>query len=189
MKYTYDWFIQQFSEAEKQANRLVSSNSKEIFLRRPAHHRWSAAECLDHLVEFGNIYFDTVNRGLERAAIDSVSEQAAFKPRLFWRWVIYIFEPPYRMKLKTISSFEPQKKTGKSVHQVYKSFAELQERFIDQLQRSKKKGIDLRGTKVGNPALSFVKMTLGECYAVAEAHQRRHLWQAGQTIKTLKNQL
>ncbi|MBN2732429.1 MAG: DinB family protein, partial [Balneolaceae bacterium] len=73
MKYTYDWFIQQFWETEKQANRLASNNSEEIFLRRPAPQRWSAAECLDHLVEFGNIYFDTINRGLERTAIDSVS--------------------------------------------------------------------------------------------------------------------
>lgn len=186
--YSYTWVIDQFSKAEKHANSLVSNNSEETFLRRPAPDRWSAAECLDHLVEFGNIYFDTINRGLERAAIDSVSGQAVFKPRLIWRWVIRFFEPPYKMKLKTISSFKPQKTAGKSAQQVYESFAKLQHRFIDQIERSRKKGIDLDATKVGNPALPFLKMTLSECYAVAEAHQRRHLWQAEQTIKALKNQ-
>ena len=155
-------------------------------MKRPAPEKWSAVECLSHLVAFGNIYADVCSRGIINAKTGTVRGQKFFKPRFFWRWVIRFFEPPYKIKLKTIKSFKPPAADQPRVDQVLNSFSQLQERFIDQVRNSREKGIDLSAVKVLHPVLSFLKMTLSECLAVAGAHQRRHLWQAEQTILILK---
>ncbi|MDZ7683083.1 MAG: hypothetical protein U5J63_15600 [Fodinibius sp.] len=45
--------------------------------------------------------------------------------------------------------------------------------------------MDLQATKVRHPLMSFVKMTLSEIFGLAEVHQRRHQWQARQTLEVL----
>lgn len=185
-KYTYSWFTNSFNQAIDRAEQLVLEVDEELFLQRPAPDKWSAAECLNHLTEFGNIYYNTINDGLEQAATNSAAPDQAFRARLLWQWIIRFFEPPYKIKLKTIPSFEPRQQQEYSTENVLKSFSSLQNRFVEQLKQSEQKGIDLDAQKVGNPVLSFIKMRLTECYAIAEAHQRRHLWQAEQTIRLLE---
>lgn len=185
-KYTYDWLILRFHHAEERAKQLTVGTDEKRFLQPPAPGKWSAAACLNHLVEFGNVYYDTIDQGLEQAPVDAVSADTVFKPRYLWQWIIRFFEPPYRMKLRTIASFEPKAQQEYAQEEILESFLSLQKRFVDQLQRAREKGIDLGAQKVGNPVLPFIKMRLSECYAIAEAHQRRHLWQAEQTIKSLE---
>lgn len=182
--YTHAWYINQFNKAQKRALE-VSSDGKVLF-EKPDADTWSPAQCVAHLNAFGNLYYDNINSGMERAAPDQASPSDIFKPRLFWRGVIRIFEPPYSIKFKTLSIFEPDLNNNlNQEEQPFKTFVNLQDRFIDQLQRCRQKGFNLNNTKVSNPALTFVKMTLAECYAIIDAHQRRHLWQAEQVLERL----
>ena len=184
--FTYAWFINQFEESRNKARELIFNTDDSLLLKQPAPEKWSAAECLSHLVEFGNIYADVLSQGIIRAKIGQVTGPTIFRPRFFWRWIIRFFKPPYKIKLKTIQSFKPQNGDRQSVEKVMDLFCQLQERFIDQVSHSREKGIDLSATKVSHPVLSFLKMTLSECLAVAAAHQHRHLWQAEQTILILE---
>lgn len=186
--YTYRWYIKQFEKAKKQAKALQNSASEQRLGTKPDTNTWSATECIAHLNTFGNIYFDNIRNGLDQAPPDAAGSSDSFKPRLFWRGVIRIFEPPYSVTFKTLSIFEPDISESADIDNAFRHFFDLQDRFIDQLQLSKQKGFNLNHTKVSNPALTFVKMTLAECYAVAEAHQRRHLWQAERIITKLTSE-
>lgn len=181
--YTYVWFERCFEQARSDARRLHDTWPESRLNRPPAPGRWSAAECIDHLNSFGTIYFDTIERAVGQARPDAAASPGPFRPRLFWRGVVRIFEPPYRMKMKTIPSFSPDDQPTLKVPDVFGQFDKLQQRFIHQLERCRQKGIDLGREKVSNPALSFLKMQLAECYAVTDAHQRRHLWQARRTLR------
>lgn len=186
--YTYGWFINQFVQARDQVDDWKKNINPSLLNSRPAPERWSAAECLDHLVEFGTTYLSTISGGLESASVGLSSDQTPFPPRFYWRWVIRFFEPPYKIKLKTIASFQPKGNALGSEAEVINSFNDLQSRYVEQLIYARQHKIDLSAVKVPHPVLSFLKMSISECLAVTEAHQRRHLWQARQTIQKLKNE-
>lgn len=185
--YSFGWFSRCFKQAARDAALLAESYDHRELTARPAPGRWCAAECIAHLNEFGNLYYNRMQRAVETASPDEISESARFRPRIFWRGVVRIFEPPYKLKMKTIRSFRPG---GQQIdaEAIIANFETLQDRFVEQLKRCRQKGVDLNRVKAGNPALPFVKMRLSECYAVLDAHQRRHLWQARQTLSHLHDE-
>ncbi len=110
----------------------------------------------------------------------------AFPPRLLWRGVSKLFAPPYKMKMKTVDQFEPPKSADLKKELVLDQFISLQDSFINELENARAESIDLSNNKVSNPLITFVKMTLSECFAVAEVHQRRHQWQAEQVFEKIQ---
>jgi hypothetical protein len=60
-------------------------------------------------------------------------------------------------------------------------FLTLQDRYMETLQLAS--GIDLARTKVPSPAMSLLKLSVGQWLASMEGHQRRHLWQAREALK------
>jgi hypothetical protein len=90
------------------------------------------------------------------------------------------------MKLASIESFNPVKIKHENTQEIFERYLELQDQFIGQLERCQQKGINLQLSKVSFPLLSFVNITFSECYVVAEVHQRRHLWQAKQTLMKIR---
>lgn len=186
--YSYRWHILQFEQAKTRARQLQSSADSTLLGTKPSSGKWSTTECVAHLLEFGNTYFENISRGIETAPVDETAAAESFRPGLLWRGVIKLFEPPYKLKLKTINSLKPAASASQDAADVFNAFFTLQDRFIDQLKRCRQKGIHLKKVKVSHPVLPFIKMSLSESYAVTEAHQRRHLWQAEQVLAKLRQE-
>ena len=186
--YTYSSFIQQFEQAKGQATELILSLDDYTFLSRPAPDTWCVAECFSHLYNFGTIYLGTIQQGFEAHTPSGAEPEMAFPPRFYWKWIARWFEPPYRIKVKTFPSFEPEPVAGYTRHQLLKEFTDLQNQFITQLEKARDERYDLGEIRVKNPVFTFVKMKLSECYTVATVHQRRHFWQAKQILKTLRSE-
>lgn len=68
---------------------------------------------------------------------------------------------------------------------ILQNFLKLQKEYLMILRRAKKEQIDLAALKVANPVVSYIKMTVAECIAVTEAHQRRHMLQAEKVLQRL----
>jgi hypothetical protein len=60
---------------------------------------------------------------------------------------------------------------------IIRDYNELQDRYIDLIKKSK--GLDIMKIKLPSPATSLLRFSIYEMFAVNAAHQRRHLWQAG----------
>jgi hypothetical protein len=187
LRYTYQWFINQFTEAKDRSISFCQPLSEDIFVKRPAPETWSIAECYSHLNEFGKRYLDNIRKGMNSAeeGKPGKSLETPFTPRLIWKGVIWLFAPPYRMKMKTVKPFTPKSVTLKKTL-VLDEFIALQNAFIEELEQARIKSVDLDSVKVSNPLLTFIKMRLAECFAVVEVHQRRHLWQAEQILDKLQ---
>ncbi|MDX1636782.1 MAG: DinB family protein [Balneolaceae bacterium] len=185
--YSYRWYIDRFAAARDRAVDFGQPIDQELFLLRPSEHQWSIAECFSHLVTFGDRYLQTMQQGTEavKSRAQPVDEDLPFPPRLLWKGVINLFAPPYRLKMKTVEPFSPNHKVSLKKASVLDRFVELQEQFIAMLEDTRTEGIHMDQVKVSNPILSFIKMTLSECFAVIEVHQRRHLWQAEQVYDKL----
>lgn len=186
--YTYSWYINQFRTARQQAEEFILSVDGQVFLQRPNKNSWCIAECYSHLINFGKIYYETIKNGLKNDTKTANPDQP-FKPRWLWRKVVSFFEPPYKIKVKTFEPFEPEDTTDLNKDYILDEFVGLQNLFISQLENAEQQDIDLNRVKVGNPMLTLLKMTISECYAVTDAHQRRHQWQAQQIMSMLNKKI
>ena len=184
---TYTSLIHQFKTAKQQAEDFILSVEDErSFLRRPDRDTWCMAECFSHLIKHGNIYLETIRKGLSSSPAKQ-TKATTFEAGFFWGWIINGLEPPYNFRIKTLRPFEPASVSGLSRETVLHDFKVLQDNLIEQLGQARDKGYDLDRIRVGNPIFSFLKMSISDCFLVVGAHQRRHLWQAQKIRKRLED--
>lgn len=186
-RYSYDWFIWQFKNTKDNAEQFVTSVDETLFLQPPAEGRWSIAECYSHLINYGDLYFDNITEAITKSSGTTETGPTSFPPRWFAQKVISFFEPPYRIKLKTIKPMKPVDTSEYNRTELLNDYLHLQDELIVQLKKARAKQMDLRREKVRHPIFSLLTMTLSECFLLLEAHQRRHQWQAEQTLQALTN--
>ncbi|NGP88389.1 DinB family protein [Fodinibius halophilus] len=184
-KYSYPWYISQFQQAKKDAESLILSVNETQFLQPPSEGKWCIAECFSHLINYGNLYYDNLATGIKNPATTE-QIQRPFAPRWLVRKLVHWFEPPYKIKLKTVSAMKPGPVSGFDRMQLVDEYLSLQDRFIALLEEGRHNHADLEQTKMNHPLISILKMSLTETFALAEAHQRRHQWQAQQTLQIIE---
>ena len=187
-KHTYQWFIKQFENTKNTAEEFILSVDENLFLKAPTKDRWSIAECYSHLINYGDLYFENIASAISKN-VDTISVvNRPFPPRWLAKKVISFFEPPYKMKLKTIKAMKPVDTSGYKRMELLDEYLNLQNRLIAQLENAHQKHVHLGRSKVSHPIFPIIKMTLSECFLLLEAHQRRHQWQAEQTLRFLEKQ-
>lgn len=188
-KYSYSWYVQQFEAAIDSAEDFILSVDDIQFVQPPAEDRWSVAECYSHLIRYGNLYLKNMEPGVINGQTTVNDLSQTFEPRWLARKIASFFEPPYKMKIKTVKQMKPERVDDFNRIELLDEYVNLQNRFIVLLEKGQQKQLDLNATKVKHPIFSFFRMTLSECFAIAEVHQRRHQWQAEQTLKALDLQV
>jgi len=186
-KYSYDWYIAKFEEAKDTAEEFILSVDEARFSQRPAEGSWCIGEIYSHLINYGNLYFDNMAAGITNSQKTTRQSGKVFPPRWIVQKLVNFFEPPYKMKLKTIKAMKPDSVDGYNRMELLDEYVNLQDRLIAQLEKGQHRHVALDATKVRHPLMSFVRMTLSECFALVEVHQRRHQWQAEQTLEVLNN--
>ena len=88
-------------------------------------------------------------------------------------------ELPPKRRFKTPKLYLPPHRTY-DMDTGVAEFLSLQDAYIETLQLAS--GVDLARVKVPSPAMSLLKLSLGQWLASMEGHQRRHLWQAREAI-------
>lgn len=187
-KYSYPWYINQFEKTKDKAEKFLLSVDENKFVQPPAEGKWSIAECYSHLIEYGNLYYNDMAQCIADSQDTSANTEQTFQPRWIFQKIISFFEPPYKIKLKTVNAMKPEPVSNYNRMELLDEFVNLQDRFIAQLEKGQHSHINLNTEKIDHPILPVVKMTLSECFALAEVHQRRHQWQAEQTLEALNVQ-
>ncbi|MEX0723247.1 MAG: DinB family protein [Gracilimonas sp.] len=172
--YTYDYFLEAFKQAKQTAAELTENVSEDIFLRKPDENKWCMGEILFHLLQTGRTYFSQVRKGLNKPEDKLSRGNGPFTPNFAFRWFIGQVSPENRRKLPTVSAFKPVQSTEIDKQEALKRFIDLQDEFIHTLKKAKLEGLDLDRIKTRNPVIKIVPMSLTACFAVIEAHQRRH---------------
>lgn len=184
--YSYIWFINQFKNTKVRAEEFILSVDENLFLQSPAEGKWSIAECYSHLLNYGDLYFDNIKKAIVTNEGNTEQGTKKYPPRWLPEKIISFFEPPYKMKVKTVSPMQPTDVSDYDRMTLLEEYLNLQDQVILQLEKAHDEQVNLGTAKLSHPIFSFLKMTLSECFLLLEAHQRRHQWQAEQTLKTLK---
>ena len=186
IQYSYDWFIRSFRQTKESAEQFILTTEESQFLQSPGPDQWSAAECYSHLIKFGQLYLQNMTAAIEENEQTTANINQPFQPRWIAQKAISFFEPPYNLKVNTLKSMKPEAQADYNRIEVLDKYMNLQDRFISQLKKGKKQKTDLQDVKIEHPVFGIIKMTLSESFAITEVHQRRHHWQAKQTVAAIK---
>jgi hypothetical protein len=155
---------------------LAAAVDDEVFRRSPAPGAWSPAQCVDHLVLTARTFLPLWDEALAQAKPGKGEANYAW-----WEKQLASFlEPPYRMKAKTMSAFEPKPEHSKNeCVELYLASHELVKERAERLRDK-----DISEVKIVSPFASWMKYNVAFSFDLLLAHERRHLWQAEQGIAT-----
>ena len=153
----------------------------DIIPLKPDPSSWSTVEILMHLINFNKLYISKMDKAVDSKHLET-TENDSFKPRFIFRQIIRFFEPPYRVKVKTVAPMSPELAESENPTQIIQNLAGINQSLIRRIEMFKEKELDLNRIKGENPVLQWISMSLVEFILVLDAHQRRHFWQIEQTL-------
>jgi hypothetical protein len=165
-----------------EAQALVHSAGAEFCTQRPSPGSWSVAECLEHLNISADAYFPVWQQVIANAGPRKTELNAPYRTDFWGRLLSWILEPPARIRSKTPTSFEPEAST--TVDAALSGFLERQQRMIATLHRCRGRSID--HVRMSSPVDRRIRYSIWSSFVIVAAHQRRHLWQAGQAVEKLR---
>lgn len=176
-------YFDAFQRARHDIGPLVDGVEHEQFNWRPAEDQWSMAECLDHLCSVGTAMVTNIDASIARAEENGWRSDGPFKYSAFGNLFVWLAgdrgDPP-KIKFSAPSIYTPT--SNHSVGRIQENFVTVQDGLLEQVRRAN--GIDLKRVKIPSPAASFVKLSLGQWFAMLAGHQRRHFRQA-QRVKAM----
>lgn len=166
----------QFAAVKTEASELVTGLAESQFNWRPDPRKWSIAECLSHLNMIGDRYVHAIDKIIEEQKGKGRPGAASSGHGWFGKWILRHTEPPSKHTYRAPRSLTPA--YGQPVTAVMPTFLHLQDQLMRQIEQAA--SLDLPRIKV--PALEMrpLKFNLYLTFAWIAAHERRHLWQAGQ---------
>ncbi len=168
-------YERQFEQIRSDAEALTAGLTHKQFNWRPAAGVWSISECLCHLNISGEWWLRELDRAMEAARQRGWRGDGKFRVGWLASRFIRSNEPPVRRRFRAPRRFTPV--DDQPLSAVRPTFMHLQSQFIERLKDAA--GLDLTRTKVSTP-VPLLKLSLGPCFGLIAAHERRHLWQARQ---------
>ena len=172
-----------FRWAKGEIRNLTASVDPAVYNARPAEKAWSAAECVEHLSATARGIIPALDAGVARARENAWLDSGPFEYGRFEKWFARQsggdLLPPKR-RFKTPKLYHPPHRTY-DMEEAVEEFLALQDRYMETLQLAS--GVDLARVKVASPAMSLLKLSLGQWLNSMEGHQRRHLWQAREAVR------
>jgi len=183
MKKEYNFTLSELTEMYQNASRQISiyrDTSVKQFLFKPGPGSWSAHDVCRHLIVFGNNYLKQMDKAITKTK-PLPQSKGPFRPRWHFRYMANFFEPPARMKVKTLPLFQPG--NFEEVSRTLDELSAIQANVLNMLDEAKPEQWDLHKIKGKNPAFRFLSMSLIEFLVIMEVHQRRHFWQIEENFK------
>ena len=174
-------YLRQFEEAIQNAQHLVEGLSREQLEWKEGPDRWSIAECLSHLNVTADQYYPAIDRSMRRARERGLLGKGPFRHGFLMNRFIAMLEPPPGRSFKAPRNFRPR---ARNLADEIGTFFVHQEAIMKRVRQAD--GLDLARVKLVSPVSRWLRMSLGQCFALLATHQRRHLWQSARVKEALK---
>ncbi|TVR17100.1 MAG: DinB family protein [Balneolaceae bacterium] len=177
--YSYHDLRALFENSINQVEKLKTTPPEKLSYK-PSEKGWCVGEIVQHLVRFNQLYLRFIGKALSKSDKPKV-DQPSFSPRFLMNPFIRFLEPPYKLKIKTITQMKPLNTGSKDFSEDFDELISQNRELIQIIHDAKQTGLNLNGIKGKNSVFMF-RMTLTEFILFWDVHQRRHLWQAEQTL-------
>jgi hypothetical protein len=168
----------EFDDATAKLTDLSAGIANEAFRQRPRPERWSAAECVHHLNITSREFLPLLDQAIEEARRLPPPRDPTYRQGFVGWLLCRMLEPPYRQRLTTTAAFLPAAPGSKG--ELLHEFARLQDELISRAAAGA--GLDLNRVRMQSPFNARMRYNPYSCFRILAAHQRRHLWQASQSL-------
>lgn len=169
--------INHFEQIKEIVGKLLKDVSYEEFNKRQYENKWSAAECIEHLNNAGQIYLSNIPKKAKRSAV-LIDEETKVKAGLFAKMFISASGPKVKVKIKSPKSMMCER--SEYDKDIIDDFFALQDEYLKILISVD--ADELKKIKVPWPTFELKKLTLGEVMMITIAHELRHINQAERAI-------
>jgi hypothetical protein len=164
---------------------LVRGLTEDQLNQQPEAGSWSVAQCLNHLVINGQLMIPRLAWGIAQARqkgwLGTGPFQYGWLGNWFVRQVTDAANPP-RRRFPAPRTFAPTEHHDPSV--LLEEYLLLQDHWQGLLEKAD--GIDLSRVRVASAATRFLRLQLGQWFALLVGHQERHLGQAERVRRKLE---
>ena len=168
--------LQQMLDSEEAARQLIAGVSdNQGNWQTVAGRTWSIWQCVEHLSLTNRVYAQALSEGLASPGTSGKTATGPeIKPGWFGRWFLSKIEPPVGLGVKTKPKVTPAAKgdLAGALARFVESHKELR-KIVETWDRA-----DLNRVRYPNPFIPLVRFPVGTGLLIANAHDRRHLWQA-----------
>jgi hypothetical protein len=164
---------------------LVDTMDDATWRARPRTHRWSAAECVEHLNLTSRAYLPLLREAIRDGRARGLTNPGGSASAGLIGWLLLrAQEPPVRprRRIRTTKAFVPLEVGPKT--QVVAEYERLQREMIFLMVDGE--GLALSRIKVSSPFLPRLRYSVYFALRIIPGHQRRHLWQAEQAVKDVR---
>ncbi len=173
-----DSIFQQIEDATKRAKSLVAGRNQAELTTSLEPNSWSVAQCLDHLAQTTDAFLPAISAAMAQAP--RLTNNRKLRTGALTQMLIRNLEPPYRLRFKALKAIVPQRHGFEAA---WTAFEESQVLLANTLQSGA--GFALDEVRIESPVYARVSYNVYGALRMLAAHQRRHLWQIEQTLKTL----
>lgn len=169
--------------ADRAANAISARLSDEEFFWRPDQgRRWSVALCLDHLAVSNTVYGASLRAAVTDARARGWARTSPARPGFFGRKFVESLEPPVKRRTRNPGKIAPQ--PARTREEILVAFEEAH----DDVRRTivEAATIDINRATFRNPFIPLVRVKVSTGLQVISAHDRRHLWQAEQVERAIR---
>ena len=170
---------QELEGATGQLRRFVDACDADTWARKPSAKSWSPAECVIHLNLTSAMALPLLHSAIQKARTLNRTSAGPYQVGFVGRLILLFTEPPYRLWAPSPAAFVPA--GVEPAASVVTKFEELQRQLIDAVEAAN--GLALTEIKIAWPVYVRVQYNMFASLQILPAHQRRHLWQAGQAAK------
>lgn len=142
---------------------------------KPGEDVWSVAECLDHLISTGYLYYPRLDDAIRKAESDHGA--ASYEPSVLAKLFIWTVSPDAGIKVRAFEPFEPKHQDEDVA--ILDMFDEQQEELLELIGRADE--VNINGGRFITPGL--VRLSVGEGLTMVVQHQRRHMVQIDRLLR------
>ena len=181
MSYKLDAWLQEVDEISAAVQHLFAGVADEMLNRQPAPGRWSVAQNLHHLVIFNESYFPILRQVNGGTYVPPFAAKLPLLPKYLGQTLLRGVQPDARRRMKTFPRWEPQ---GPEFHRDAMSRFLSHQDLLKQIMRESADTIN-RGTIIESPLSRAIVYPLATAFEIIVAHEKRHIRQAEDALKSL----
>jgi len=177
--------LNELDRTDAEARQLVSTLSEaQINWQPDGGSGWSVAQCLEHLAQSTALYVPALQTAVSKARTYAAAPRKPIQPGWLAQLFIRELEPPAKRKIKAQKKVTPAAQLNSS--EVLRSFIAAHDQVRSLIAEARE--LDLNRIRFRNPFLRIFPWTVGAGLIIIGAHDRRHLWQAQQVLKTMERE-
>ncbi len=159
------------------ATRDFQNLPDQILLKSPNSRSWSAAQCLEHLNQYGKYYLPQIETALLRASTSTSDDP--FKSTWLGSYFTRMMDPESgKRKVKTFREYIPE--ADLEPHQVVAEFIQQQEKLLYYIRQARSANLNVR---IPISLTNWIRLKLGDVLQFVVAHDDRHISQAKRALE------